>query len=99
MWDANHNVHASQEQNELRQDQFRAGLRHATPQPNKHSGEMIYYVLSHWPGQAPTSWRRMLYAALAHGTRIVDLYEFHSSFHTTEVKWRCFLHLSGFPSR
>ena len=39
-----------------------------------------YYVMSHWPGQAPTSWKRLFYAALAHGAKIIDLYEMHSTF-------------------
>ena len=36
--------------------------------------------MSHWPGQAPTSWKRLFYAALAHGAKIIDLYEMHSTF-------------------
>eukprot|EP01052_Picozoa_sp_SAG31_P011090 SAG31_NODE_621_length_13502_cov_18.057002_3_plen_515_part_00 len=41
-------------------------------------------VMSHWPGQAPTSYKRLLYAAIGHGTKILDLYEMHSTFGTTE---------------
>eukprot|EP01047_Picozoa_sp_COSAG01_P091336 COSAG01_NODE_22964_length_834_cov_0.912925_1_plen_224_part_01 len=37
-----------------------------------------------WPGQAPTSFRRLFFAALAHGTKIIDLYEMHSTAFTTE---------------
>lgn len=40
--------------------------------------------MSHWPGQAPTSYKRLLYAAFGHGTKVLDLYEMHSTYGTTE---------------
>ena len=48
------------------------------------SGNILYYVMTHWPGNAPTSFKRLFFAALAHGTKILDLYEMHSTAFTTE---------------
>ena len=70
--------------NALRQDMFQSGVRDLVRQPGNFDGGMLYYVMSHWPGQAPTSYKRLVYAALGHGTKVLDLYEFHSTFGTTE---------------
>jgi hypothetical protein len=51
-------------------DLFRAGLK-AHPERKIH-----YYVMPHWPGNTPESWRRQFYGDLAHGMKIVDLFEF-----------------------
>ena len=74
----------TQQMNELRQDMFQAGVRTHQPVDGTYDHRILYYVMSHWPGQAPTSWKRLLYAALSHGTKVIDLYEMHSTFGTTE---------------
>ena len=35
-----------------------------------------FYVMPHWPGNTPNSWRRIFYGALGHGMTIVNLFEF-----------------------
>ncbi len=34
-----------------------------------------FYVMPHWPGNTPNSWRRLFYGALGHGMKIVNLFE------------------------
>ena len=65
-------------------DMFRAGIRYRTPEPGNYDSNILYYVMTHWPGNAPTSFKRLFFAALAHGTKIIDLYEMHSTAFTTE---------------
>ena len=77
-------LQGTQQMNELRQDMFQAGVREKAPVEGNYDHNILYYVMTHWPGQAPTSWKRLMYAALAHGTKVVDLYEMHSTFFTTE---------------
>ena len=67
-----------------RQDMFRSGVRDIVRRDNHFDGKILYYVMSHYPGQATSSWRRLFYGALAHGMKTLDLYEFHSSWHATE---------------
>ena len=38
--------------------------------------ESHFYVMPHWPGNTPNSWRRLFYGALGHGMTIVNLFEF-----------------------
>ncbi len=61
---------ASQQVNSLGLDLFRAGLR------GKSDQRILYYVMPHWPGNTPQSWRRLFYAALGHGMKIANLFEF-----------------------
>ncbi len=60
----------SQQMNFLGLDMFRAAVRDR-PQAKIH-----VYVMPHWPGNTPSSWRRQFYGDLAHGMRSVDLFEF-----------------------
>ena len=63
----------------LRQDIFRAGVRHMDPRPDSLHGKISYYIMPHSPGQNPSTWRRLFYSALIHGTRAVFVYELHPS--------------------
>lgn len=49
---------------------FRAGIRH------RSKSAIHYYVMPHWPGNTPTSWRRQFYSAVGHGAKILNLFEF-----------------------
>src|SRR4051795_2921894 len=51
-------------------DMFRAGIA------NRPGARMQYYVMPHWPGNTAASWRRQFYGALAHGVKIINLFEF-----------------------
>ena len=56
--------------NHINLDLFRAGLRH-------HPDRRIhYYVMPHMPNNTPRQWRRLFFGALAHGMKIVNLFEF-----------------------
>ncbi|HPO51591.1 MAG TPA: beta-galactosidase trimerization domain-containing protein [bacterium] len=61
----------SPQMNEINLDLFRAGLR------GKTDRKIHYYVMPHWPGNTPNMWKRQFYAALAHGAKIFNLFEFH----------------------
>jgi len=56
--------------NNINLDLFRAALRH---QPDR---KILYYVMPHMPNNTPRQWRRLFYGSLAHGMKIVDLFEF-----------------------
>lgn len=56
--------------NEISLDLLRAGARGIA------SAKTIFYVLAHSPGNTPRMWRRQFHAALAHGMKYVDLFEF-----------------------
>jgi hypothetical protein len=60
----------TQQMNFINLDLFRAGLK------GKPEAKIHYYVMPHWPGNTPDSWRRQFYGDLAHGMKIVDLFEF-----------------------
>lgn len=60
----------TQQMNFICLDAFRAGIR---GQPDK---KIHYYVMPHWPGNTPNSWRRQFYGDLAHGMKIINLFEF-----------------------
>lgn len=51
-------------------DLFRAANR------GRPDRKIMYYVMPHWPGNTPNTWRRLFYGALAHGMKIVNLFEF-----------------------
>jgi len=59
----------TQQMNSIGLDMFRAGLK------GRKDGKIHYYVMPHW-GNTPNSWRRQFYGDLAHGMKIVDLFEF-----------------------
>lgn len=59
----------SQQVNFISLDLFRAGIRH------KPQAKIQFYVMPHW-GNTPSSWRRQFYGDLAHGMKIIDLFEF-----------------------
>jgi hypothetical protein len=64
----------------LRQDTFRAGVRHMEPSPpGSLHGKIFYFVMPLSPGQNPSTWRRLFYSALIHGVRAVGVYELHPS--------------------
>lgn len=56
--------------NHINLDLFRAGLRH---HPDRR---IMYYVMPHMPNNTPNQWRRLFYGCLAHGMKVVDLFEF-----------------------
>ncbi|HON05774.1 MAG TPA: beta-galactosidase trimerization domain-containing protein [bacterium] len=61
----------SPQMNEINLDLFRAGIR------GKPDRKIHYYVMPHWPGNTPNMWKRQFYGALAHGMKIINLFEFH----------------------
>jgi hypothetical protein len=61
---------ASPQMNEISLDLFRAGIR------GKPDRKILMYVMPHWPGNTPSMWRRLFYGDLAHGMKMVDLFEF-----------------------
>ena len=61
----------SPQMNEINLDLFRAGIR------GKPDRKIHYYVMPHWPGNTPKMWKRQFYAALAHGMKIINLFEFY----------------------
>ena len=60
----------TQQMNACCLDLFRAALG------GKPDRKILYYVMPHYPGNTPASWRRMFHNALGHGMKIVDLFEF-----------------------
>ena len=60
----------SQQMNFISLDLFRAGIK------GKPDAKILFYVMPHWPGNTPSSWRRQFYGDIAHGMKIVDLFEF-----------------------
>jgi hypothetical protein len=60
----------TQQMNFLLLDLFRAGLRY------KPAGAIQWYVMPHWPGNTPNSWRRQFFGDLGHGMKIANLFEF-----------------------
>jgi len=59
----------SQQVNFILLDTFRCGLK------NRPEGKIIFYVMPHWPGNTPNSWRRQFYGDVMHGMKIVNLFE------------------------
>jgi len=60
----------TQQMNGINLDMFRAGLR------GKPDRKIHYYVMPHAPGNTPNMWRRLFHSAVAHGMKIVNLFEF-----------------------
>jgi len=60
----------TQQMNFINLDLFRAGLK------GKPDAKIHYYVMPHWPGNTLKSWRRQFYGDVAHGMKIVNLFEF-----------------------
>jgi hypothetical protein len=60
----------SQQMNFLMVDMFRAGVR------GRPDARIHYYVMPHAPGSTPNSWRRQFYGDLAHGAKVLNLFEF-----------------------
>ncbi len=61
---------ATPQLNHINLDLFRAANRH---HPER---KIIYYVMPHMPNNTPNQWRRLFFGALAHGMKIVNLFEF-----------------------
>ncbi len=61
---------ATQQMNFLSLDLFRAGVK------GDRKAKIHFYVMPHWPGNTPASWRRQFYGDLAHGAQILNLFEF-----------------------
>jgi hypothetical protein len=59
----------TQQMNFITLDMYRAGIADF-PQAKIH-----FYVMAHTPGNTPASWRRQFYGDLAHGAKIINLYE------------------------
>ncbi|MEX0712564.1 MAG: hypothetical protein WD278_09455, partial [Pirellulales bacterium] len=53
----------SQQMNFINLDLLRAGMR------GKPHLKIHYYVMPHWPGNTPNSWRRQFYGDIAHGMK------------------------------
>ena len=50
------------------------GLKPTQPAP-----PILMYIMPHFPGNTPRSWRRQFYGDLAHGLKIIDLFTFVTS--------------------
>jgi hypothetical protein len=61
----------TQQMNFLNLDLFRAGVRGTEDKYKIHQ-----YVMPHWPGNTPSSWRRLFYGSLGHGAKVLNLFEF-----------------------
>ena len=61
---------ASPQINNINLDLYRAGLR------GRPDGKILYYVMPHMPNNTPDQWRRLFYGAVAHGAKIINLFEF-----------------------
>jgi hypothetical protein len=61
---------ASQQVNFINVDLFRTALK------GRPEGRIHYYVMPHWPGNTPESWRRLFYGDIAHGVKIFNLFDF-----------------------
>ena len=61
---------ATPQMNQLNLALFRAALR------GRPDGKIMYYVMPHMPNNTPNQWRRLFYAALAGGMKMVNLFEF-----------------------
>ncbi len=60
----------TQQMNFIMLDMFRAAIK------NKPQGKIHYYVMPHTPGNTPANWRRQFYGDLAHGAKVLNLFEF-----------------------
>ncbi len=60
----------TQQMNFLMLDMFRCGVR------NNPEAKIQYYVMPHTPGNTTASWRRQFYGDLAHGAKVLNLFEF-----------------------
>ncbi|MFN4260255.1 MAG: beta-galactosidase trimerization domain-containing protein [Gemmataceae bacterium] len=60
----------TQQMNFIMLDMYRAGIR------GKPNAKIHYYVMPHWPGNTPNSWRRQFYGDIGHGAKIFNLFEF-----------------------
>lgn len=60
----------SQQMNFLMVDMFRSGIK------NHPAAKIHYYVMPHTPGNTTSSWRRQFYGTLAHGAKVLNLFEF-----------------------
>ena len=60
----------TQQMNFLMLDMFRCGIK------GKPEAKIHYYVMPHTPGNTPNSWRRQFYGDLAHGAKVLNLFEY-----------------------
>jgi hypothetical protein len=60
----------SPQMNAIVVDMFRAAVR------NRPGAPIHYYVMAHSPNNTPAGWRRQFYLDLAHGVRVLNLFEF-----------------------
>jgi hypothetical protein len=60
----------TQQMNFLMLDMFRCGIK------GKPGAKIHYYVMPHTPGNTPNSWRRQFYGDLAHGAKVLNLFEY-----------------------
>ncbi|MCX7705189.1 MAG: beta-galactosidase trimerization domain-containing protein [bacterium] len=60
----------SPQMNEINLDMFLCAIR------GKPDRLIHYYVMPHWPGNTPNMWKRQFFAAISHGAKIFNLFEF-----------------------
>jgi hypothetical protein len=60
----------TQQMNFLMLDMFRCGIK------GKRNAKIHYYVMPHTPGNTPNAWRRQFYGDLAHGAKVLNLFEY-----------------------
>src|SRR5262249_26502643 len=60
----------TQQMNFLMLDMFRCGIK------GKPGAKIHYYVMPHTPGNTSNAWRRQFYGDLAHGAKVLNLFEY-----------------------
>lgn len=68
----------TQQMNFIMLDMFRAGIKPwaSSAKAGANAGKIHYYVMPHTPGNTPSNWRRQFYGDLAHGAKVLNLFEF-----------------------
>jgi len=51
-------------------DMYRCGIK------GKKDAKIHYYVMPHTPGNTTANWRRQFYGDIAHGVKVLNLFEF-----------------------
>ncbi|MCS7180826.1 MAG: beta-galactosidase trimerization domain-containing protein, partial [bacterium] len=60
----------SPQMNGINLDLFRSGIK------GKDWMKIHYYVMPHTPGNIPSMWKRLFFQSLAHGMKVINLFEF-----------------------
>eukprot|EP00937_MAST-01D_sp_MAST-1D-sp2_P004985 g4985.t1 len=73
----------SQQMTTLALDVFRAGLRTQSGVAGAGAGAgappILMYAMAHFPGNTPTSWARQFWGDIAHGVKLLNLFQFQPS--------------------